>query len=74
MVCDWMTGVVNWRLKASQRDKRKTRLAAGVGEGEESVRSIERGTVGICGRVCAPSGGHVLQSSMLRMAASDSVS
>ena len=61
-------------LKASQRERRKTRLTAGVGEGEGSARSIEPGTVGICGGVSAPRGKHALNGSMLRMTASDSVS
>ena len=61
-------------LKASKREGRETRLTAGVGEGEGEVRCIEPGTVGICIRVCALSGGHALNSSMLRITASDSVS
>ena len=72
-----MIGMVklDWCLKASsKRDGRETRLAAGVGEGEESVRSIEPGTVGIRGRVCAPSRGGAFNSSILRITASDSVS
>ena len=49
-------------------------MTAGVGEGEGSARSIEPGTVGICGGVSAPRGKHALNGSMLRMTASDSVS
>ena len=65
---------VNGCLKAStKREGRETRLTAGVGEGEGSARSIERGTVGICGGVSAPRGKHALNGSMLRMTASDSV-
>ena len=65
---------LNGCLKASKREGRETRLTAGVGEGEESVRSIEPGTVGICGGVSAPRGKHALTSSMLQMTDSDSVS
>ena len=57
---------LNGCLRASRRETRKTQLTAGVGEGEESARSVERGTVGICVRVCAPSGGHAFSGSMLR--------
>ena len=65
---------LNGCLKASQGDRRKTRLTAGVGEGEGPVKSIEPGTVGICIRVCASRGKDVSNGSMLRMTASDSVS
>ena len=66
---------VNGCLKAStKREGRETRLTGCAGEGEELVRSIEPGTVGICVRACAPSGGHASNGSMLRMTASDSVS
>ena len=61
---------LNGCLKASQKDRRKTRLTAGVGEGGGSVRSSEPGTVG---GVCAPRGKHAFNGSMLRMTASDSV-
>ena len=49
-------------------------MTACVGEGEEAVGFIERGTVGICGGVSAPRGKHAVTSSMLQMTASDSVS
>ena len=67
---------LNGCLKASQRQRKKTRLTAcaGEGEGEGSVRSIELGTEGICIRVCASRGKHASSSSMLQMTASDSVS
>ena len=44
MACDWTTGMVkvNGCLKAStKREGRETRLTAGVGEGEGSVRYVE---------------------------------
>ena len=56
-----------------EREGRENRLTTGVGEGEGSVRCIEPGTVGMCIRVSALSGGQ-FNSSMLRMTASDSVS
>ena len=64
---------LNGCLKASQKDRRKTRLTVGVGEEEGSARSIERGTVGTCGGVSTPRGKHAFNGSMLRMTASDSV-
>ena len=57
-----------------ERERSETRLTAGVGEGEGSVRCIEPGTMGMCIRVSALSGGHAFNSSMLRIIASDSVS
>ena len=69
MACDWTTGMVkvDGCLNASvKREGRETRLTACAGEGERSVRSIGTGTMGICVRVCAPSGGHAFNSSMLR--------
>ena len=77
MACDWTIGMetVNGCLKASsKREGRVTRLTARAGEGEGSVRFIERCTVGICGGVCAPREKHAFKGSMLRMTASDSVS
>ena len=65
---------VNGGLKASRRGTSKTGLTAGVVEGEELVRSIERGTVGICGEVSAPRGNHAFNGSMLQMTGSNSVS
>ena len=57
MACDWTTGMVkvNGCLKASTKiEGRETRLTGCAGEGEESVRFIKPGTVGICGGACAP--------------------
>ena len=58
---------VNGCLKASTKiEGRETRLTGCAGEGEGSVRFVEPGTVGICVRACAPSGGHAFSGSMLR--------
>ena len=60
-------GEVEWVLEGiiEERERRKAQLTAGVGEEEGSVGSIEPVTGGICVRVCAPSGGHAFNSSML---------